>query len=135
MANGQTTSKRFNILLWVAQLLIAVLFIWAGSMKLFNADALPWPWVKQNPGLVKVTAVFDLLAGFGLVLPALLRILPKLTVYAAYGTILLMIAASVFHISRGEASNIGFNIFVLLLAIFIAWGRGTKAPIAPKIAG
>jgi len=62
-------------------------------------------------------------------LPALLRIKPQLTIYTAYGTIVLMIAASIFHISRGEAKDIGFNIFIIVLAAFIAWGRQKKAPI------
>ena len=71
----------------------------------------------------EITGLFDLLAALGLVLPGVLRKRPELTVYAAYGTILLMIAASVFHVSRGEASLIGINIFFLALAVFIAWGR------------
>jgi uncharacterized membrane protein YphA (DoxX/SURF4 family) len=121
-----------NIVLWIVQILLAVTFLWSGATKLLDPAQLPWPWISQNPGLVKVTAIFDLLAGIGLVLPALLRILPKLTVYAAYGTIALMIAAIVFHVSRGEASQIGFNVFVIVAAAFIAWGRHKKAPIAPK---
>jgi hypothetical protein len=43
-----------------------------------------------------------------------------------------MISAAVFHISRGEASLIGMNIFFLLLAAFVAWGRSKKVPILPK---
>ena len=81
---------------------------------------------------MKLTGVLDLLAGIGLVLPALFRIQPKLTIYAAYGTIVLMIAASVFHITRGEVSQIGVNIFFAVFAVFIAWGRQKKAPITPK---
>jgi hypothetical protein len=38
-----------------------------------------------------------------------------------------MIAASVFHISRGEAPQIGFNIFVGVVAGFIVWARSRKA--------
>jgi uncharacterized membrane protein YphA (DoxX/SURF4 family) len=125
-------SKWWNIGLWIVQLLLAFVFIQSGIMKLFNADALPWPWIKENPNLAKATGVLDLLAGLGLVLPALLRIQPKLTVYAAYGTILLMLSACVFHISRGEGSQIGFNIFVALAASFIAWGRTKKASIISK---
>lgn len=90
------------------------------------------PWALDNPGLLKFTGIVDLLGGIGIVLPAALRIQPKLTVFAAYGTIALMIAASVFHISRGEASLIGMNIFFLVLAGFIAWGRNKKAPIEAK---
>jgi uncharacterized membrane protein YphA (DoxX/SURF4 family) len=132
MTSEQKTSKIMNIILWIAQLFLAVTFIWAGAMKLFNPDELPFPWVKDNANLVKLTGVLDLLAGIGLIFPALLHIQPKLTVYAAYGTIILMLAASVFHIARGEVSQIGFNIFVALIAVFIAWGRQTKAPISSK---
>jgi hypothetical protein len=115
-----------NIALWIAQGLLAVTLIWAGAMKLLKPNDLPWPWIKENPHLVTVTGLLDLLAGLGIVLPSILRMQPKLTIYAAYGIIALMIGASIFHISRGEAKDIGFNIFVLLIAAFIAWGRKKK---------
>ncbi len=82
-----------------------------------------WPWTAENAALVKLTWVLDLLAAMGLILPILLRIQPKLTVYTAYGIITLMVAASVFHITRGETSQIGINIFFAIIAAFIAWGR------------
>jgi hypothetical protein len=131
MTNGQKSTRTWNILLWSAQVLLASGFIWAAAMKLCQpADKLAamWPWTAENPGLVKFTGVVDLLGGMGLILPGLLRVWPKLTIYAAYGTIVLMIAASSFHISRGEGSLIGVNIFFALLAAFIVWGRLKKAP-------
>lgn len=70
-----------------------------------------------------ITGFIDLLGGIGIVLPALLRIQPRLTVYSAYGIIALMIAASIFHISRGEAGDIGFNIFTVALGVLVVWGR------------
>jgi uncharacterized membrane protein YphA (DoxX/SURF4 family) len=133
MTNEQTKLKVINVILWIAQVLLAVTLIWAGVMKLFKPEELPWQWVKENPSLVKVTGILDLLAGIGLIIPSLLRIQPKFTIYAAYGTIALMISASVFHISRGEASQIGFNIFVVVTAVFIAWGIKRKAVTLPKI--
>lgn len=132
MVREQKTSKTLNIILWIAQLLLAVTFIWAGVMKLFKPTDLPWLWIKENPNLVKVTGVLDLLAGIGLVLPQLLRIQPRLVIYAAYGTLALMLAACIFHISRGEASQIGFNIFVAIISVFIAWGRQKKVTINAK---
>ena len=128
-------SKGLNIALWVAQALICLTLVWAGYAKLFQPieeTAKMLPWALENPGLVKFTGIVDLLGGIGIVLPAALRIQPKLTVLAAYGVIALMIAASVFHISRGESSMIGMNIFFLILAGFVAWGRTKKAPIAAK---
>lgn len=128
-------SKGLNIALWVAQGLISLTLIWAGYAKLFQPieeTAKMLPWALDNPGLLKFTGIVDLLGGIGIVLPAALKIQPKLTVFAAYGTIALMIAASIFHISRGEASLIGMNIFFLVLAGLIAWGRTKKAPILSK---
>ena len=125
MKTETKTSNILNIFLWIAQLLLAAGFIWAAFMKICQpAEKLAemWPWTLENPGLVKLTGILDLLAGMGMVLPVLFR-QPKLTVYAAYGTILLMIAASTFHIARGEAPLIGINIFFAALAVFVAWGR------------
>jgi len=45
-----------------------------------------------------MTALLDLLADIGLVVPAFLGVHSKLTVYASYGTIALMIEAIIFHI-------------------------------------
>jgi len=123
MSAQRRISKTMNILIWVTQGILAVTFIWAGAMKLFKPEDLPFPWVKDHPDLVVLTGVVDLLGGLGIVLPAMLRIQPRLTVFAAYGIIALMTLATIFHISRGEAKDIGFNIFMLSLAVFVAWGR------------
>lgn len=119
-----------KIALWIAQTLLAATLIWAAYTKLFTPAvelATMWPWTAENPGLVRITAIFDLIGGLGLILPTLLNIKPRLTVYAAYGVIALMICAIVFHFTRGEASNTGFNFFVAALAGFIAWGRSKAA--------
>lgn len=129
---SSTSPKWLNITLWIAQSLIALTLVWAAYAKLlqpFEETAIMMPWAKDNPGLLKFTGMIDLLGALGIILPAALRIQPKLTVFAAYGIIVLMILSSGFHISRGEASLIGMNIFFLILAVFIAWGRTKKAPI------
>ncbi|MEH6680326.1 MAG: DoxX family protein [Sediminicola sp.] len=127
-----TDRKNFKVLnstLWMFQALLSVTFIWAGVMKLFRPHELPWLWIQENPELVTVSGILDLLAGIGLTVPSLLGIKPIMTIYAAYGTMALMISASIFHIMRGEGDQIGFNIFILLAALFIAWGRLKKAPM------
>lgn len=126
MSNDQKNSKILNILLWIAQIMLSASLIWASSMKLLQSPdklAEMWPWTAENATLVKLTGVLDFLAGIGLVLPGLLRMQPKLTIYTAYAVVILMVAASIFHITRGEASQIGVNIFFAALAAFIAWGR------------
>lgn len=131
METTQKPSKALHIALWVAQGLLAATLIWAGAMKLFQDPAklaAMWPWTAENPDLVTLTGTLDLLAGLGLILPGLLGILPRTTVWAAVGTIALMVAAAIFHIARGEASTIGINIGVAAVAAFIVWGRN-KVPV------
>lgn len=128
-------SKALNVLLWISQGLIALTLIWAAYAKLLQPieeTAKMLPWALDNPKLLTFTGIIDLLGGIGIIVPAALKIQPKLSVYAAYGTIVLMIAASIFHVSRGESSLIGMNIFFLILAMFVVWGRTKKAPILPK---
>ncbi len=132
MKTKQKASKTVNIILWLAQGILAVTMIWAGSMKIFIPEGLPFPWIKDHGNLVLLTGIIDLLAGIGIMLPAVLRIKSKLTVLAAYGIVILMAAACFFHISRGEAKDIGFNMFMLILAFFVAWGRQRVVPITDK---
>lgn len=121
--------KTWNVILWVAQVILALTLTSAGYMKIFAPEQLPFPWVKDNPGLVLITGIVDLLGGIGIVLPALLRIQPRLTIYTAYGIIALMIVASIFHILRGEARDIGFNIFMAALSVLVAWERKSKGAV------
>lgn len=136
MSNSQNKSRTINIALWVLQILIGSLFILPGIMKLMQPIAelskmLPWTgqvdtWIVRSLGLI------DVLGGVGLILPALLRYKPYLTIWAAYGSILLMLSAIIFHFSRGETEAIGFNMILIPLLAFIAWGRTKKSPILPK---
>ena len=83
-----------------------------------------WPWMAEvSPAFLYTTAIIDLLGGLGLVLPGLLNIKPALTFWAALGVVVLMVSAIVFHVSRGEAEDIGFNIVFGVFASFVCWGR------------
>jgi putative oxidoreductase len=91
------------------------------------------PWASEVPAaLVRFIGISEVLGGLGLLLPALLRIKPQLTVWAALGLVAVMVFASIFHISRGEFSAIGMNLILAAVALFVAWGRAKKAPIQPR---
>ncbi len=132
----QKKNKAIHIVLWIAQGLVAAMFIMAGFMKAtqpIEALAESLPWVTSTPlGLVKFIGISELLGGVGLLLPAILRIKPFLTIWAALGIGVIMILAAIFHGSRGEFEAIGFNVFMLAIVLFIAWGRSKKAPIREK---
>jgi hypothetical protein len=119
-------SKKMNTVLWIAQLLLAIGLVFGGIMKLFHPIeelATMWTWTGDVPEqVVRITGIIDLIGAIGLIFPGVIR-LPALVPTAAIGVLLLMICASVFHISRGEESQIGVNIVFGVIAAFIAWGR------------
>ena len=135
MTNRQP-SKALHISLWVAQILLAIFLVMGTIMKFMPIEKISvmMPWTGQLPAVeVRLLGVIDLLGALGLILPSLFRIQPKLTPWSAIAIIILMICAIVFHVLRGEASVIGMNIFCLILAIFITWGRLKKVPLTAKI--
>lgn len=131
MSSPQKTLKPLHTSLWVVQALLALLFIGSGVFKLITpvpSLAQMWSWAGEHPNLLRFTAIFDIAGGIGIVLPALTRIRPGLTVVAALGCAALMLAAIGFHFSRGEAANTPVNFVVLALTLFVLWGRGVKIP-------
>ncbi len=129
-------SKALHITLWIAQVLLAAMFLMSGFMKLSQPiDELSkmLPWASQvSESLVRFIGAAEVLGALGLILPSLLRIQPKLTPIAAVALAVVMLLAAIFHISRGETPAIGMNFVLIAIAAFIAWGRFKKAPIAPK---
>lgn len=129
-------SKPMHITLWVIQILLGLMFLMAGFMKLtqpIEQLIQSLPWAADMPiGLVRFIGFSEVLGGFGLILPTALRIQPHLTVYAAYGIVLIMLMASALHVTRGEWSNVAINACISMMAVFIAWGRSQKAVIYAK---
>lgn len=123
------SSSKLNIVLWIIQILLGLLFIWAGAMKLvLPLEQLKGPidfpgWFMRFIGLVEV------LGGLGLILPGLLRIKPGLTPLAAAGLVIIMIGATVVGIVGGPPALASIPILCGSLAGFIAYGRWKLAPL------
>ncbi len=136
MTNQKTPSKALNISLWIAQGILAAMFLMAGAMKStqpIEQLATSLPWVADAPvALVRFIGISELLGAIGLILPSVLRIQPKLTIWAAIGIATIMLFALIFHASKGEFSAIGMNVVLGLIAVFVAWGRAKKVSIKPK---
>ena len=81
--------------LWIAQVLLGLLFLFAGGAKLvLPAEALKGP----VPVLfLRFIGVCEVLGAIGLILPGLLRIRPGLTPFAAAGLASIMIGATVVN--------------------------------------
>jgi hypothetical protein len=115
-----TTSRT----LWIIQGLLALLFLFAGGVKLVMPAA---DLVKQAPMLsaafLRFIAVCEVLGAIGLILPPLLRIQPGLTPLAAAGLVIIMIGATVVTLITGGIAMALFPFVVGLLLVFIAYGR------------
>jgi uncharacterized membrane protein len=83
------------------------------------------------PALHIISGAAEILGGLGLILPGLFRIQTRLIPLAAIGLILVMAGAAVFHLARGEYSNIVQNIILAIFLAIIAYGR-TKNPIPER---
>lgn len=132
-SSGRTSLKAS---LWIAQLLLAALFAYAGFAKL--TTPLPQlaqmlPYADDLPGwLIRFIGLAECAGALGVILPALVRIMPALTPVAALGLLTVMALATVFHIWRGEFSAIGITIAIGAVAAFVAWGRFTRVPITAR---
>lgn len=122
--------------LWTAQVLIFVVFGLVGLTKLLTpisqlAQTMPWA-DDYSEAFVRAIALIDLIGALGILLPAVTRIKPGLTVLAALGCTVLQAFAIGFHISRGEAALTPFNFVLLALSAFVWWGRSRNVPIKPR---
>src|SRR5260221_1226511 len=128
-------SKALNAGLWTSQVLLAGFFGMAGYMKFFRPlGDLAWsmPWIVDVPGaLVRFIGFVELAGAIGILVPAILRILPMVSAWAGIGLAALMLCATGFHVMRGELAMIPVPIFVGILAAFVAWGRLFREPILP----
>ena len=115
--------------LWVVQGLLALLFLFAGGMKLvLPLEALKGP--VALPGLfLRGIGVAEVLGAFGLILPGLLRVQPGLTPLAAAGLVIIMIGATVVTVVGGQPAAALIPLVVGLLAAFVAFGRWRLAPL------
>ena len=117
-----------NLALWIVQTLLALLFLWAGGIKL----VLPIEEMTKQmplPGLfLRLIALCEVLGAIGLILPRLLRIRPGLTPLAAAGLGIIMIGATVLTLMSGDIAMALFPLVVGLLSAFVAYGRWRLAP-------
>ena len=114
--------------LWIVQGLLALLFLFAGGMKL----VMPIEVLTEQmplPGLfVRFIGVAEVLGAVGLILPGLLRIRPGLTPLAAAGLVTIMIGATALTLASGEVAMALMPLVVGLLSAFVAYGRWRLAP-------
>lgn len=122
-----------NIVLWILQVVLALLFLFAGGTKLvMSAEALTQPTTPNQVMLpvafLRFIGVCEFLGGLGLVLPGLLKTRQYLTPLAALGLAIIMIGAVVFTVVGGAISIAVVNLLIVLLLLFVAYARWRVVP-------
>ena len=124
---SQPRRRILTIVLWIVQGFLALLFLFAGSMKLIMPIEMLTAQMPL-PGLfLRFIGTAEMAGALGLILPGLLRIRPMLTPLAACGLVIIMIGATVVTLAVGEGVSALVPLVVGLLCTAVAYGRRTWA--------
>ena len=123
-----------NVLLWIVQGLLALIFFMAGAMKIIKPKnelrEKLGDWIDQHNGIsIKLIGFIELLGAIGIIMPMAINVFPILTPIAAIGLAITMVGAMKVHYQRKEESKVVINVFLMLFALFAAIGRLYIVPI------
>ena len=119
-------------LLWSLQVLLALVFLFAGGIKLATPADVLATFIPLPEAFVRFIGCAECLGAIGLIVPALLKIRPSLTPLAGAGLVVIMTGATVLTPLLGEdIASASLPLVLGLLAGFVAYGRIRLAPIHP----
>lgn len=121
-----STSRKLTIVtLWTVQILVALLFLFAGGMKLIvpvEAMVAQMP-LKVSGAFIHFIGVCEVAGALGLVLPGLTRIWRFLTPLAAAALAVEMVGAVIYTLLGGGGASAAMPLVVGLLCATIAYSR------------
>ncbi len=113
-----------NKTLWVIQVLLALVFLFAGGTKFVMTDEQLTQGPVVLPALfLRFIGVCEVTGALGLILPGLLNIRPKLTPLAAAGLVIIMIGATTVTVMGGLYLVALIPFVVGCLAAVVAYAR------------
>ena len=122
-----------NVALWILQGFLALAYLAAGLMKVTRSKeqiTKLMRWAEDfSPSIIKAIGLVEILGALGLILPALTAILPWLTPLAGVCLALDMLMASLVHVRLKEYPAVGMTVVLLVLAVFVAYGRFFIRPV------
>jgi len=119
-------------LLWTVQVLLALLFLFAGGVKLVMSNADLTAQIALPAVFLRFIGVMEILGGLGLVLPGMLRIRTGLTPLAAAGLSIIMTGAVVVTIQTMGSALAALPFVTGVLALLVAYGRWRLAPLGAR---
>ena len=125
-------TRRANVTLWVVQVLLAVLFLFAGGVKLVStAEQMSGP-INLPLWFLRFIGVCEVCGGLGLVLPGLFGIKTGLTPLAAAGLVIIMVGATALTVVGMGAVLALPPLIVGVLAAWVAQARWRAASPAAR---
>ena len=122
-----------NTLLWVLQVLAAVLYWASGTMKVFRFDKISADvrsFGALPRGAWQALGILEIVCAAGLILPAATRWPPIITVASASALALESLVFIGVHARYREVAPIVMSGVLGLVMAFVAYGRMVPAPIA-----
>ncbi|KOX18777.1 membrane protein [Saccharothrix sp. NRRL B-16348] len=124
-----------NLALWIITGVLAAAYFFGGGGKLvlskqkIAATGPSAAWTEDwSAGGIKAIGALEVLAGVGLVLPAVLDIAPVLVPLAAIGLMIIMVGAAIVRFRRREFKLMAVDLVYLALLAFVVWGRLVAEP-------
>ena len=118
-----------NIVLWILQILLGLLFLFAGGTKLvMSGETLTQQMAASNSivlplAFIRFIGVVELLGGLGLILPGLTKIRRSFTPLAAVGLTIVMVGAVVVTIMGPGVGPAIFPLIIAILCALVAYAR------------
>lgn len=123
-----------NVILWILQILLAILFVVGGVPKLILPASMlqpPSPNAIVFPvSFLRFIGVCEVLGGLGLVLPGVFKTRQYLIPLAAVGLLIIVIGATVTTVMSGGGVMASIPLVCALLLAFVAYGRWRLRPLS-----
>lgn len=124
----------WNVVAWVLQVLLALVFVFHFVLYAISPEALTrgmrdqgaWPPAIPD-GFRRFIGIAELFGAIGLILPAATRILPWLTPLAAAALAFVTLSATVYHLRRSEPP---FPLVLAILCLLVVYLRWAVVPIS-----
>ena len=113
--------------LWTIQGVLAILFLFAGVMKLVSPASTLDDQSSLPVLFLRFIGLCETFGAVGLILPALLKIRPVLTPLAAAGLVVIMTGATVITAAGGDVIPAVVPLIVGLLCAAVVYGRTSHA--------
>jgi len=122
------SDRKLNVLLWILQVLLAMLFTFAGVMKFVMSVEEMTKQIALPGWFLHFIGAAEILGAIGLVLPGILRIRTGLTPLAAAALAVIMIGATAVNLKTGQRGAALTTVVIGLLLVFLAYNRRRMAP-------